>query len=404
MLDLEKIRKDFPILNQEVNGFPLIYLDNAATSQKPQVVIDALTDYYKGYNSNVHRGAHTLADRATGKFEATRTAVKEFINASSTEEVILTKGTTEAINLVANTYGRQNIKEGDEVIISTMEHHSNIVPWQMICEEKGAKVKVMPINDDGEIIFEEFQKLITPKTKLISVVHVSNVLGTINEVEKIIEEAHKYNIPVLIDGAQSSPHFNVDVQKMDCDFYVFSSHKVYGPTGMGVLYGKKAILEEMPPFLGGGEMIKEVTFEKTTFNALPFKFEAGTPNIGDTIALKTALDYVNEIGKDNIAKHEEDLLEYCTAAFQGIKRLKIIGTAKKKVSVISFLIDGIHPFDLGMMLDAKGIAIRTGHHCAQPLMNRFGIDGTARASFAIYNTKEEIDQMVESIHKIIARF
>ncbi|WP_020529494.1 cysteine desulfurase [Flexithrix dorotheae] len=404
MLDLEKIRKDFPILNQEVNGFPLIYLDNAATSQKPQVVIDALNEYYIGYNSNVHRGAHTLADKATGKFEDTRTAVKEFINASSTEEVILTKGTTEAINLVANTYGRQNIKEGDEVIISTMEHHSNIVPWQMICEEKGAKVKVMPINDNGEIIFEEFQKLISPKTKLISVVHVSNVLGTINDVEKIIEEAHRHNIPVLIDGAQSSPHFNVDVQKMDCDFYVFSSHKVYGPTGMGVLYGKKAILEEMPPFLGGGEMIKEVTFEKTTFNDLPFKFEAGTPNIGDTIALKTALDYVNEIGKDNIARHEEELLEYCTAAFQDIKRLKIIGTAKKKVSVISFLIDGIHPFDLGMMLDAKGIAIRTGHHCAQPLMNRFGIDGTARASFAVYNTKEEIDQMVESIHKIVARF
>lgn len=404
MLDINKIREDFPILQQEVNGFPLVYFDNAATSQKPKVVIDALNSYYTEVNSNVHRGAHTLADLATGQFEDTREAARQFINAASTEEVIFTKGTTEGINLVAYSFGRSQIQKGDEIIISTMEHHSNIVPWQILCEEKGATLKVIPINDEGEIIFEEFEKLLSEKTKLVSVVHVSNALGTINPVEKIIEAAHKLGVPVLVDGAQSSPHFDVDVQKMDCDFYVFSSHKVYGPTGMGVLYGKKALLEAMPPFIGGGEMIKEVSFKGTTFNELPFKFEAGTPNIADTIAMKKAFDYVNQIGKQNIANHEHELLAYATEVFESIDGLRIIGQAKEKVSVLSFLIDGIHAYDIGMALDATGIAIRTGHHCAQPLMERFGIEGTARASFAVYNTKEEVERVGKSLDRIASRF
>ncbi|MDW7691436.1 cysteine desulfurase [Flammeovirgaceae bacterium SG7u.111] len=404
MFDINKIREDFPILQQEVNGFPLVYFDNAATSQKPKVVIDALNSYYTGVNSNVHRGAHTLADIATGQFEDTREAARQFINASSTEEVIFTKGTTEGINLVAYSFGRSQIQKGDEIIISTMEHHSNIVPWQMLCEEKGAILKVIPITDEGEIIFEEFEKLLSEKTKLVAVVHVSNALGTINPVERIIEAAHKLDVPVLVDGAQSSPHFDVDVQKMDCDFYVFSSHKVYGPTGMGVLYGKKALLEAMPPFIGGGEMIKEVSFKGTTFNELPFKFEAGTPNIADTIAMKKAFDYVNQIGKQNIADHENDLLTYATEIFESIDGLRIVGQAKEKVSVLSFLIDGIHAYDIGMALDATGIAIRTGHHCAQPLMERFGIEGTARASFAVYNTKEEVERVGKSLDRIASRF
>lgn len=404
MIDIEKIRSVFPILHQEVNGHPLVYLDNAATSQKPQQVIDALTNYYKEINSNVHRGAHTLAARATSAFEDTREEVKRFINASSIEEVIFTKGTTEGINLVAYTWGRQNIEAGDEIIISTMEHHSNIVPWQILCEEKGAILKVIPMTEEGELVYEEFEKLLTPKTKLLAMVHVSNSLGTINDVEKYIKAAHANNTLVLIDGAQSSPHFYIDVQAMDCDFYVFSAHKVYGPTGMGILYGKKKHLEAMPPYLSGGEMIKEVSFEKTTYNELPYKFEAGTPNIADTIALKIALDFVNEVGKENIAKHEDELLKHATDLLSQIKGLKIVGEAENKVSVISFIIDDVHHYDLGMMLDANGIAIRTGHHCTQPLMKRLDIDGTARASFAVYNTKEEIDALAEGIDKVTKMF
>lgn len=404
MIDIEKIRSVFPILHQEVNGHPLVYLDNAATSQKPQQVIDAITNYYKEINSNVHRGAHTLAARATSAFEDTREEVKRFINASSIEEVIFTKGTTEGINLVAYTWGRQNIEAGDEIIISTMEHHSNIVPWQILCEEKGAILKVIPMTEEGELVYEEFEKLLTPKTKLLAMVHVSNSLGTINDVEKYIKAAHANNTLVLIDGAQSSPHFYIDVQAMDCDFYVFSAHKVYGPTGMGILYGKKKHLEAMPPYLGGGEMIKEVSFEKTTYNELPYKFEAGTPNIADTIALKIALDFVNEVGKENIAKHEDELLKHATDLLSQIKGLKIVGEAENKVSVISFIIDDVHHYDLGMMLDANGIAIRTGHHCTQPLMERLDIDGTARASFAVYNTKEEIDALAEGIDKVTKMF
>jgi cysteine desulfurase/selenocysteine lyase len=401
MLDIDKIRKDFPILHQNVNGHKLVYFDNAATSQKPKSVIDSLTGYYNGYNANIHRGAHSLADKATGEYEKTRVAVKEFINASSLEEVIFTKGTTEGINLVASTFGRQEVKAGDEIIISTMEHHSNIVPWQMLCEEKGAVLKVIPINDEGELLMDEFDKLLTDKTKLVAVVHVSNSLGTINPIQQIIEKAHAKNALVLIDGAQSSPHFDIDVQAMDCDFYVFSAHKVYGPTGLGVLYGKKDILNSMPPYLGGGEMIKEVSFEKTTYNDLPYKFEAGTPNIGDTIAMRAGLDYVNEVGRDNIAKHEQELLKYAEEKLKEIEGLIIIGRAKEKIGVISFIIEGIHHYDLGLLLDANGVAIRTGHHCTQPLMKRFGIDGTARASFAMYNTKEEVGVFVEAVKKAV---
>ncbi len=404
MLNLDQIRADFPILHQEVNGHALVYLDNAATSQKPKQVIDSLTGYYQQINSNVHRGAHTLAQRATTAFEDTREVVRQFIGAKSIEEVIFTKGTTEGINLVAYTWGRQNIQAGDEIIISTMEHHSNIVPWQMLCEEKGSHLKVIPMTDDGELIFEEFEKLLTPKTKLLAMVHVSNSLGTINEVTRYIKAAHQNGTAVLIDGAQSSPHFTVDVQAMDCDFYVFSAHKVYGPTGMGILYGKKEILESMPPYLGGGEMIKEVSFEKTTYNELPYKFEAGTPNIGDTIALKKAIDYVNEVGKENIAQHEETLLKHATDVLSQIHGLKIVGQAAHKIGVVSFVIEDVHHYDLGMMLDANGIAIRTGHHCTQPLMKRLNLEGTARASFAMYNTKAEIDTLGEEIEKITQMF
>lgn len=401
MLDVTKIREDFPILHQEVNGFPLVYFDNAATSQKPQIVIDALMGYYNGYNSNIHRGAHALADKATGAFEHTREMVREFINAPSTEQVIFTKGTTEGINLVASSYGRQEVHAGDEIIISTMEHHSNIVPWQLLCEEKGATLKVIPITDQGELIFEEFEKLLSPKTKLVAIAHVSNALGTINPIKEIVQAAHAVGAPVLVDGAQSSPHFVIDVQDLDVDFFVLSAHKMYGPTGIGVLYGKKELLEKMPPYLGGGEMIKEVRFEKTTFNELPYKFEAGTPNIGDTIAFSSAIEYINQVGKENIAQYEQELLDYCEAKLQEIDGLEIVGQAKNKASVISFKIDGVHHYDLGLLLDANGVAIRTGHHCTQPLMHRFGIDGTARASFAMYNTKEEIDTFVAAVHKAV---
>ncbi|ULQ52966.1 cysteine desulfurase [Flavihumibacter fluvii] len=400
-LDVYSIRQQFPILNRKVKGKPLVYLDNAATTQKPQVVIDALVNYYGNYNANVHRGIHTLAEEATQAFEATRDAVQQFIHAASREEIIFTRGSTESINLVAYTWGRKNIQAGDEIIISHMEHHSNIVPWQILCEEKSATLKVIPVNDAGEMIFEDYLKLLSPKTKLVAVMHASNALGTINPVKQIIDAAHKSGAMVLIDGAQSAAHLYIDVRQMDVDFFVFSSHKVYGPTGVGILYGKKNILEAMPVFHGGGEMIKEVTFEKTTYNDLPYKFEAGTPNIADTIAFKAALDFINETGKDNIRRHEEELLHYATNQLQQVPGLKIIGTAKDKVSVVSFVISKMHPQDIGILLDNSGIAVRTGHHCAQPLMYRFGIPGTVRASFAVYNTIEEIDGLIAGLHKTI---
>ena len=400
-LDVYSIRQQFPVLNREVKERRLIYFDNAATSQKPQSVIDALVKYYSYYNANVHRGIHTLAEEATLAFESTRDTVQQFIHAASREEIIFTKGTTEGINLVAYTWGRQHINAGDEIIISAMEHHSNIVPWQILCEEKGAVLKVIPINDEGELLLDEYKKLLNPKTKLVAVAHASNALGTINPVEQIIDAAHQTGAVVLIDGAQSTVHLDIDVQQMDCDFFAFSSHKLYGPTGMGVLYGKRHLLEAMPVFHGGGEMIKEVTFEKTTYNDLPYKFEAGTPNIADAVALKTALDFINETGKGNIRKHEEELLHYATKQLQQIPGLKIIGTAKEKVSVVSFVIDHLHPQDIGILLDNAGIAVRTGHHCTQPLMHCFGITGTVRASFAVYNTKEEIDELIAGLYKTI---
>ncbi|HYJ65499.1 MAG TPA: cysteine desulfurase, partial [Parafilimonas sp.] len=364
--DVAEIRKQFPVLERKVKGKNLVYFDNAATAQKPQVVIDALVNYYQQFNANIHRGIHSLAEEATAAFEATRDTVKDFINAKYREEIIFTRGVTEGINLVAATWGRQNIKEGDEIIVSGMEHHSNIVPWQILCLEKKAKLKAIPVNDNGELIMSEFEKLITPKTKFISIVHASNSLGTINPVKDIIEIAHQHNILILVDGAQSSVHLNIDVQDMDCDFFVISSHKVYGPTGVGVLYGKKELLEEMPPYMGGGEMIKEVTFDKTTYNDLPYKFEAGTPNIADTVAFKAALDFINEVGKGNIRKHEEALTKYAMEKLSKIDGVRLIGTARHKTSVVSFIVDGVHPQDMGILLDNYGIAVRTGHHCCQP--------------------------------------
>lgn len=400
-LDVSEIRKQFPVLKREVKGYPLIYFDNAATSQKPQVVIDALVDYYTGYNANIHRGIHTLAEEATAAFEATRDAVREFVHADAREEIIFTRGTTESINLVAYTWGRQNIKAGDEIIISAMEHHSNIVPWQILCEEKKAVLKVIPVNEKGELRIDEYEALLSEKTKLVSIVHVSNALGTVNPVKQMIASAHARNAVVLVDGAQSTVHLDIDVQEMDCDFFAFSSHKLFGPTGVGVLYGKKHLLESMPVFQGGGEMIKEVTFEKTTYNDLPYKYEAGTPNIADTVAFKAALDFIKSIGKDNIRAHENILLEYATAQLKQLPGVKIIGEAREKISVISFVIKDIHPQDIGILLDNRGIAVRTGHHCAQGLMQCFGIPGTIRASFSVYNTKEEIDTMIAGLQKAI---
>ncbi len=399
-LNIQHIREDFPILHQQVNGRPLVYFDNAATTQKPRPVLDALAEYYGQYNANIHRGIHFLAEKATSAFEQTRKAFAAFLNAPSTDEVIFTYGTTDGINLVAQTYGRKFLGEGDEIIISTMEHHSNIVPWQMLCEEKGCVLKVIPIDDDGNLLMDEYEKLLGPKTKFVSVVHVSNALGTINPVKEIIRKAHEAGAKVMVDGAQASSHIHLDVQDLDVDFYALSAHKLYGPTGMGVLFGKRELLDAMPPYRGGGEMIKEVTFEKTTYNELPYKFEAGTPNIADVVAARIALEYVGNLGKNQIAAWENELLDYATARFNEISGLKIIGKAKEKVSVISFVLDGIHPQDVGVILDQQGIAIRTGHHCTQPLMQRFGIPGTSRASFAIYNTKEEIDSLVAGIEKV----
>ncbi|MEL6560616.1 MAG: cysteine desulfurase [Bacteroidota bacterium] len=400
-LDIEKIREQFPVLHQQVNGKPLIYFDNAATSQKPKVVIDALSAYYEQINSNIHRGVHTLAERATNAFEETRKKASEFIKAGEVAEVIFTKGTTESINLVASTYGRKFIKEGDEILISHMEHHSNIVPWQMLCEEKGATLRIIPVNEKGEIEYNEYKKMLSDKTAFVSVVYVSNTLGTINPVKEIIEDAHQFGAKVLIDCAQAAPHIDLNVQQLDCDFLALSAHKAYGPTGTGILYGKRALLEIMPPYQGGGEMIKDVSFTGTTYNEIPYKFEAGTPNIGEVVAFKAALDFIDSIGKDNIAAHEDQLLAYAMEKLQEIEGFTPVGTADNKVSVISFNIEGIHPYDLGMMLDAKGIAVRTGHHCTQPLMDRYEIEGTARASFAVYNTIEEVDRFVDALKSIV---
>lgn len=400
--DIDSIRKLFPVLNRKVQeNKTLVYLDNAATAQKPQVVIDSLVNYYSLHNANIHRGIHTLAEEATLAYEASRVAVQQFLNAKFSEEIIFTRGTTESINLVAYTWARKNIHAGDEIIISEMEHHSNIVPWQIVCEEKKAFLKVIPVTDSGEILIEDFKKLLSSKTKLVSIVHASNSLGTINPVKEMIALAHEGGAVVMVDGAQSTVHLEIDVQDLDCDFFAFSGHKVYGPTGIGVLYGKKKILEEMPVFMGGGEMIKEVTFEKTTYNELPYKYEAGTPNIADTIVLKTALDFINQVGKANAAAHEHEVLDYATEQLLQIPGLKIIGTSPQKVSLISFVIDKIHPQDIGVLLDHQGIAVRTGHHCTQPLMHRFGIPGTIRVSFAMYNTKEEVDMLVSGLKKSI---
>jgi len=398
MLDIKAIRQDFPILTQIVNGKPLVYFDNAATAQKPRVVEEAIVKYYETINANIHRGVHTLSQLATDAYEEARKKVQAHMNAKHDYEVLFTAGTTFGINLVASGFGSL-LKAGDEVLISAMEHHSNIVPWQFACERSGATLKVIPMNQNGELIMEEFDKLLTPNTKVVAVTHISNALGTINPIKEIIEKAHKVGAAVLIDGAQATPHIKPDVQNLDCDFYVFSGHKVCGPTGTGVLYGKEEWLNKLPPYQGGGEMIKTVTFEKTTYACLPHKFEAGTPNIAGGIVLGVALDYLNEVGFDNIAAYEHELLEYGTKRLSEIEGLKIIGTAKEKTSVISFNLEGIHPYDVGVIVDKLGVAVRTGHHCTQPIMDFFGIPGTIRASFSFYNTKEEIDVLVEAVKK-----
>ncbi len=394
------IRNQFPILHQNVNGKPLIYFDNAATSQKPLAVINAIKDYYEHYNSNIHRGAHHLAQIATEKYEDARKTIAQHINASE-QEINFVRGTTEAVNLVAISYGRKFIKEGDEIIVSEMEHHSNIVPWQMLCEEKGATLRVIPITDSGEIIFEEYLKLLSEKTKIVSIAYISNALGTIHPVKEVISEAHKVGAVVFIDGAQALPHKKIDVKELDCDFLGFSGHKVFAGTGIGILYGKEILLEAMNPYMGGGEMIKTVSFAGTTYNDLPYKFEAGTPHIEGGISLGAAFTYINELGLDNISVYEDELLEYGTSRFFEVEGLRLVGTAKEKASVISFLVDDIHPYDLGVLLNEQGIAIRTGHHCCQPLMDRLKIEGTCRASFAFYNTKEEIDATVSALKRAV---
>jgi cysteine desulfurase/selenocysteine lyase len=393
-------RHHFPLLRQRVNGKPLVYFDNAATSQKPQVVIDATLRYYEEENSNIHRGVHFLSERATQAYEGVRVKVQHLLNAAHQREIIFVRGTTEGINLVASSYGRSAVGAGDEVLISAMEHHSNIVPWQILCGEKGAHLRVIPINDRGEIELEDYERLLTPRTRIVALVHVSNVLGTINPVKTMVAMAHAHGIPVLLDGAQAIPHMKVDVRDLGCDFYVFSSHKAFGPTGVGILYGVTRLLDQMPPYQAGGDMIKSVTFEKTVYNDLPFKFEAGTPNIGGGIGMGAAIDYINEIDFASVAEFERELLDYVTRGVAEIPGLRIIGTAREKASVLSFVMDGIHPHDIGTILDDEGIAIRTGHHCAQPVMQRFGISATARASFAFYNTKEEIDVFLAALHRV----
>lgn len=402
-LDLTAIRKQFPVLYQSVNGNSLIYFDNAATTQKPLAVISEISRYYTEDNANIHRGIHTLAERATAAYENTRKSIAQFINANESEEIIFTKGTTDSINLVAHSLGGSLLKPGDEVLISCMEHHSNIVPWQLICEKTKAVLKIIPINDKGELIFEEFLNLLSERTKIVSMVHISNTLGTINPVKEVIAAAHKWGAKVLIDGAQATPHNKIDVKSLNCDFYAFSGHKMYGPTGVGVLYGKRSLLEAIPPYQGGGEMIKEVSFTQTTYNEIPYKFEAGTPNIAGVTGLNKAIEFVQSIGLDQISHHENALLLRATTQLSEIEGFQPMGTASEKASVISFNIEGVHPFDLGVLLDAKGIAIRTGHHCTQPLMDRFKVEGTARASFAIYNTFEEVDQFVSALSNLIKK-
>jgi cysteine desulfurase / selenocysteine lyase len=401
---VEKIRADFPILAEKIHNKPLVYLDNAATCQKPQSVIDSIVHLYSHDYANVHRGVHTLSVRSTDRFEGARTKVKEFINAGHEKEIIFVRGATEAINLVAQSYGKANIKAGDEILITAMEHHSNIVPWQMLCRQTGAVLMVAPINLQGELIDDEFEKLLSDKTRLVSVVHMSNALGTINPVKKIIAAAHAKNIPVLLDGAQAIPHMTVDVQELDCDFYAFSGHKLYGPAGIGVLYGKQALLEAMPPYQGGGDMIRKVTFAETEYNVLPYKFEAGTPSIADVVGLGAAIDYLNAIGMGKIAAYEAELLNYATAKARQIKGLRIIGEAEHKGAILSFVLDKIHPHDIGTMLDSLGIAVRAGHHCAMPVMDFYKVPATARASFAMYNTKKEIDVLMKGIESLIEVF
>jgi cysteine desulfurase/selenocysteine lyase len=398
--DVARIRRDFPILELTVHGKPLVYLDNAATSQKPRQMIEAITNYYLCENSNIHRGVHELSQRATADYEKARTKMQHFVNAAHPHEIVFTRGTTEGINLVAQTYGRANVGAGDEVVISAFEHHSNIVPWQILCDEKGAKLRVAPINDAGELMLDEFERLLTARTRLVAIGHVSNALGSISPVRRMTEMAHRHGIPVLLDGAQAVPHMRVDVQALDCDFYTLSGHKMYGPTGIGVLYGKTSLLEKMPPYQGGGDMISSVTFEKTTYNTLPYKFEAGTPDIAGVIGLGAAVDYLNEIGMDNVAAHEHDLVTYGTQALEGIPGVRLIGTAREKAGVLSFVLEGVHPHDVGTVLDQEGIAVRTGHHCAQPVMDRFCVPATTRASFGLYNTRAEIDRLVEGIGKV----
>jgi len=403
-LDVTKIRADFPILTRTVHGKPLGYLDNAASTQKPQSVINAITQVYTECYSNIHRGVHLLSQEATSAYDGARAKVSRFLNARDSSEIIFTRNATESINLVASSYGRRFLKPGDEILISAMEHHANIVPWQMLCETNGCVLRVIPMTDQGELILDEFDRLLTPKTRLVSIVHLSNALGTINPVHEIIEKAHAVDIPVLVDGAQSAPHLQIDVQELDCDFFVFSGHKIYGPSGIGVLYGKAAWLDKMPPYQGGGDMISSVTFEKTLYNDLPFKFEAGTPNIEGAIGLGAAIDYVSHIGLDAVAAYERDLMDYAQQQLCEIPQVQLIGTANHKASAISFLLEEIHPHDIGTILDQEGIAIRTGHHCAQPVMDRLGIPATARASLAIYNTGEEIDVLCAGIKKVIAMF
>jgi cysteine desulfurase/selenocysteine lyase len=398
--DVYKIRAEFPILARKIHGKPLVYLDNAATTQKPQDVIDAMIRYYTDENSNIHRGVHLLSQQATESYEQARSTVQRFLNAGESLEIVFVRGATEGINLVAQTWGRGNIGRGDEIVISAMEHHSNIVPWQILCEQQGANLRIAPVNDAGELLFDEFERLLGRKTKLVAMAHVSNALGTINPVRKIVEAAHRVNARVLLDGAQAVPHMTVDVRAIDCDFYVFSGHKVYAPTGIGVLYGKEELLEAMPPYQGGGDMISSVTFEKTLYNRLPHKFEAGTPHVSGTIGLGAALDYVNSIGLDRIARHEEQVLAYGTRRLLEIPGLRLIGTAREKEGILSFVLEGIHPHDVGTILDQEGIAIRTGHHCAQPLMERFGVPATARASLALYNTTEEVDALAEGLQRV----
>jgi len=403
-LDVGKIREEFPILSQRVHGKPLIYLDSAATSQKPRSVLESMDTYYTSMNSNIHRGVHSLAERATEAFEEARTKVQKWINASSTREVIFVRGATEGINLVAQSYGRSNLKPDDEVLITTMEHHSNIVPWQLLCEQIGAKLKVIPINDAGEIEIDECAKSFSPKTRILALVHVSNALGTVNPVRKLVSMAHECGAVVLLDGAQAVPHMRVDVRSLDCDFYVFSGHKMFGPTGVGVLFGKEEHLEKMPPYQGGGEMIQSVTFEKTVYNDLPHKFEAGTPDIAGVVGLGAAIDFLDRVGMDRLGAYEADLLDYGTKVLSEVPGLSLVGTAKEKAGVLSFVLDGIHPHDIGTIVDSEGVAIRTGHHCAQPIMDRFKLPATARASLALYNTREELDGLVKALEKVIKVF